>query len=720
MFGTEKKQLVSGQILEYLNNKNGPAKLNELSKHLEISSNDKDYESLKGLLVELELNGVIEKLTRRRYQINGTDTGTMKGKLVWGSKKSYVISEKDEDAKVNIRRKHCENALHGDIVEINVIPDKRGKLWGRVIDIIQRNEEELKGIVEEDVDGHYFVPDSGNYPYDFFVTDDHLEGAKHGDIAFAKILEWNDPLKNPYATITRVVGSNYDNQIKYNSIVEEFLLPTEFPEAVEKESNSAARPKYIKGKTKRTDLRKETVITIDPDDAKDFDDALSLKLLDNGNYELGVHIADVSHYVTEDSELDLEARVRGNSTYLADRVIPMLPERLSNDICSLRPNEDRFCFSVFIELGPRCGFLNYRIEETIINSKRRFTYDEVLKIIQTGDGDHSYLIKDLHRISRTLRSNRFIHGGINFETSEVRFKFDEENNPVDVKLKQGNDATQLVEECMLAANRVVANHFKEISKKYKIGSILPSLYRIHENPDSKLIKEAVEFINSLGNKFNTRNVTSKQLNQIIDHYHGKPEQNLVNTVLIRSLPKAYYAGKNHGHFGLGFADYTHFTSPIRRYCDLIVHRLIKEYAKAKPDNQRINYLRVFVGSVSKHISETEKKSMDAERASVKLTQTILMSPKIGQEFNATVSGIVSYGVFVMVDDLFAEGLVRIRDVKGDYFFFDEKRYRFVGKRSNKELRIGSRVRVSLEKVNMEKRLIDFGFINILDTKKTEK
>ena len=376
--------------------------------------------------------------------------------------------------------------------------------------------------------------------------------------------------------------------------------------------------------------------------------------------------------------------------------------------------EDRFCFSVFIELGPRGGFKDYRIEETVINSKRRYTYDEVLKIINTGLGDNAYLIKDLHRISRILRSNRFSHGGINFETSEVRFKFDEDNNPVEVKLKQGNHATQLVEECMLAANRVVASHFRELSKKYGLTNLIPSIYRIHENPDKKLISEAIEFINSLGKAFPKKDISSKMMNQIIEYYHGKPEQNLVNTVLIRSMPKAYYAGKNYGHFGLGFADYTHFTSPIRRYCDLIVHRFIKEYSEIQPETVRLNYLKVFVNSVSKHISDTERKAMDAERASTKLTHALLMEKRVGEEFNGTITGIVSYGIFVMVDDIFAEGLVRIRDVKGEYFIFDEKKYRFVGKSSNKELKIGGRVKVFLEKVNLEKRLIDFGFISIIE------
>jgi len=640
----------------------------------------------------------------------GKSSDVVKGQIFVGKRVAILKSENANQKEISIRKKHLWNALHLDTVEVTLYSSGKNKLFGTVTKVISRSKKEIKGRIEHDGEYYFFSPDSDNYLFDFWIPDDKIKNAKDGDECFARVVDWESVEKNPEAEVVRVLVELEPNASKMDYIMSEFALQLNFPKIVDSEANELNAPTKNTDFSGRIDLREEAVITIDPDDAKDFDDALSLKHLENGNLQLGVHIADVSHYITENSELDIEARLRGNSTYLADRVISMLPEKLSNGVCSLRPDEIRFTMSAFIEFGPRGGVLNYEIKESVIKSARRFTYDEALEIIESGEGDYSDLLQDLYKLSRMLRKTRFARGGINFETSETRFKFDEDNNPVEVYRKHANIATQLVEECMLAANKVVASHFNKLTKKYHIGNPLPAIYRIHENPDPKLIAEAVEFVSSLGKKFPHRNVKSKDLNNIINYFHGKAESDLVNMVLIRSLPKAYYADKNYGHFGLGFDDYTHFTSPIRRYADLVIHRLLKEYGNEKPDFSRIKYLKAFVVSVSKHISETERAAMTAERASRKLSSAMIMQSKVGLEFVGTITGVLSYGIFVMVDDFWAEGLVRIKDVSGDYYNFDEKNYRFVGQRTKKILRIGSRLKVKLTRVNIEKRMIDFDYI----------
>lgn len=713
MFDQKKKESVVSQILEFMRFNNAPVKLNQLSKHLNIDSHSSEYEGLKEVLDELEENSIIERLTRRRYTLMGESPGKIQGILVVEPRKSYLIDEQ-RNAKIHIRNKFLSNALHGDKVRIEIIPDRKRKLFGKVTSVIERNITKIKGKVEFDGTEHFFIPESEHYLFDFYIPPDKLHGAKDSDLCTAHILEWNDPLSNPSVEIDEILLNLDNNEYKFDAIVAEFEFEPEFPQKVITEAKEFDIPRTKSNYPGRVDLRDEVIITIDPDDAKDFDDALSLVVKDNGNLELGVHIADVSHYVEENTELDVEARNRGNSTYLADRVIPMLPENLSNNICSLRPNTIRFAHSVFIEFDENYEVADYEVAETVIKSQKRFTYDEVLKIIEDQSGPFEDLILSLDQLAVNLRKKRFLKGGINFQTSEVRFKFDEKKEPIEAKLKKSNRATQLVEECMLSANQVIARHFAIKTREFMLPAALPTLYRVHENPEPEKINQAVDFVATLSPIGKKKNLSSRDINKIIEKFSDKPESDLVNSVLIRALPKAYYDATNKGHYGLGFEDYTHFTSPIRRYADLVVHRLIKEYAKGKPEISRLRYLQVFTHSISKHISESEKHSMDAERASIKLTQSIILSSRIGDEFIGSVTGVTNFGVFVMVDEVFAEGLVRIKNIGDDYYFYDEKHYRFVGKHTKKQIKIGTRIHIRVAKVNIDKRMVDFDFITLID------
>ncbi len=712
MFDTIKKQEFTDKIIEYLSKRDSPAKISQFTRLLKIETESSDYAELKELLQELIDSDVLEKFPKKKYHLlNRISSYTFQGILYIDKIKSYVIANDNSATIINIRNKFLSNGLNGDLVEVEIIPDRKTKLFGKVVDVIERNKNKIRGKVEFDGREYYFVPDSDNYLFDFIIPEDKLNGAKENDYCKARILEWNDTKKNPSIEIIDIIHNTQNFSSKFNEIAEEYELNSNFPDEVVKESEAINKPKSQKSYPGRLDLRDELVITIDPDDAKDFDDALSLTKDVDGNRILGVHIADVSHYVKENSELDIEARNRGNSTYLADRVIPMLPERLSNDICSLKPRTIRFAYSVIMTFSKKGHVIDYQITETVIKSKRRYAYEEVLEIIETQQGDNVELILELNELAKTLREKRFKYGGINFESSEVRFKFDENKNPIEVKLKQATESTQLVEEFMLAANQVVALEFKKFTKEYRTDGDIPTIYRIHEEPEPAKIRESIEFISSLGKKFPTTKITSTLINDIINTYHGKTEANLVNQVLIRSLPKAIYDPVNYGHFGLGFEDYTHFTSPIRRYCDLLIHRFLKEYAKGRPDNDRLKYLKIFTSAISKHISQTERSSMEAERASTKLTHTIIMADKVGQEFDATITGLIEFGVFVMVDDYYAEGLLKIKEVNDDYYNYEEKSFRFVGRSTKKQLKVGTRIRVKLVRVNIEKRFMDFTFVN---------
>ena len=705
------KEQICDEIISLLSNSGGSLRLLDISKSLKIKSDSKNYEKLVealNLMVEQE---VVEKNSRRRYSLRGfgSNSGII-GTLRMVDKSGIVETNDAEYPTIIIQNKFLHTALDGDEVRVKLIlQKKKNKIKGEIVEVINRNTLNITGTVDFDGNFYFLIPDQKNLKIDFLIPTNSLAGARHGDKVNAEFVRWDNPNKNPQVKIKEIIGRAGDPVVEYEAIMKEFNLPNEFPKEVLNEIKSIKSPanRKVAG---RLDLRKETIITIDPATAKDFDDAVSLQKLDNGNSLLGVHIADVSHYVLENSAIDKEALKRGNSVYLVDRVVPMLPEELSNFICSLNPNEPRFTFTVLMEIDSKMDVVDYKITPAIINSKRRFSYDEVQDIIDTESGDFAELVLDLAALTKKIRAKRIADGSINFDTKEVKYILNEDKFPVDVEIHKTTEATALIEECMLLANKIVALHLKKLSAQYKVSSPLPFLYRIHDEPKPDGLAEALEFIRSLGYRVNKKRIEPADINELLQRVRYQPENAVINQVIIRAMAKAVYSSANIGHYGLGFSDYSHFTSPIRRYPDLMVHRLLKEYIEGKPDIKRLKKLRELATVVASHTSATERQAMEAERESTKLASVIFASTMVGEVFDGTISGVVQYGVFVVVDTIYCEGLLHTRDMKHDYYQFDAKKLRITGRRSNRSYALGSKVRVQIIKANIEKRQIDLMLI----------
>ncbi len=695
-----------------------PLQINEISVLTGISSESAEFAALKKALKNLEEQGIIVKKRKRRYILNGFDSDrNFTGILKIQEDRMYVETN-SYLKKITVKRKSLNTALNGDSVEVRVIDLKKNKkARGEVVRIIKRAERAIRGVIESDGEFSFLVPYDKSYYVDFLVHSDKLRGAVNGDEVTARFIHWDDPLKSPVAEVVSIVGKagkggkHYDVAAEYDSVAEEFLLPREFPpdvtaevEAIPKKVTAA----MIKG---RMDLREKLIVTIDPEDARDFDDALSLDILPNGNFNLGVHIADVSHYVPEGSAVDSDASWRGTSVYMVDRVVPMLPEVLSNEICSLQPGRVRLTMSVFMEFTPSGALKKYEIGESVIKSKRRYNYNEVLKIINGAPDKNSELLLSLHKLARTLRSRRFVKGGVNFDSFEVKFVLDENKIPVEGVVKTTTYATSLVEECMLAANKVVAGHIGKLAKENKVSGKLPFIYRIHDIPDIGKLNDVMEFLRILAGGRKLKTFGSKELNEYIAAFDDKPQKYIVNQLMLRTMAKAEYSCNNIGHYGLGFDEYTHFTSPIRRYPDLIVHRMIKEYSNGSVSRKRIRFLEEKLDDLALHSTGRERLAMEAERASVKLAQTLYARKFLGQKFNGTISGVTSFGLFILIDGLFAEGLIHMKDLNDDYYVFDEKKYCLVGRRNKRMFSMGKRLYVQIVDVNVSKRRIDLKLLS---------
>jgi ribonuclease R len=618
---------------------------------------------------------------------------------------AYIVSEDEFEEDIYVAPRKLHNALNGDIVKVYVYAKNKGrKKDGEVVEILQRAKMDFTGIVNLSDRFAFFIPDDRKMLHDIFIPIDSLKGAKDKDKAIARIVDWPEDAKNPIGEITHVLGKQGENNAEMNAILADYGFPLAFPDEVEKQAEAIEEIILAEEIAKRRDFRKILTFTIDPADAKDFDDAISFRKLDNGNIEVGVHIADVSHYVKQGTALDKEAFERGTSVYLVDRVIPMLPERLSNGLCSLRPNEDKLCFSAVFELDAVANVVEQWFGKTIIHSDTRFSYEDAQEILENKTGKHSEELLKLNELAYILRERKFKHGAISFESVEVKFNLDEQGKPLGVYAKERKDAHKLIEDYMLLANKKVAEF---IAKKGKGKQKLTFVYRSHDSPKEDALLSFSQFALKFGYKIDISSgrETAKSLNFLMADVEGKKEQNVLTKLAIRSMAKAVYTTKKHSHYGLAFDYYTHFTSPIRRYPDVMVHRLLELYLAGGKSVSEDEYEKF-----SMHSSQMEKKAADAERASVKYKQAEFLQNNVGMEYIGIISGLTEWGMYVEIIENKCEGMIRLRDLNDDFYVLDEKNYCIIGQRRKKKYQLGDEVKIIVKKVDLAKRQIDFSLV----------
>jgi ribonuclease R len=672
----------------------------QLARHLGV----KDAGG-KRLLVEalaaMKREGVLKEPATGSYALQPT-TVHLTGTIDMTAKgTAYLLPDEAKEEDVFIPVAGLKHALDGDRVKVAVYArDQRRRPEGEVVEILERKRETFVGVIHVSRYHAFLVPSGKRLPHDIFVPPDALNGAADGDKVVVRITGWPDNQRNPEGEVVEVLGRPGDNDAEMNAIMAEFELPVAFPAAIEKAAGKITAGIDAAEIARRRDCRGIPTFTIDPVDAKDFDDALSYRRLAHGRLEVGVHIADVSHYVAPDTPLDKEAYRRATSVYLVDRTVPMLPERLSNDLCSLRPGEEKLCFSVIFELDARARVHSRWFGRTVIRSDRRFTYEEAQAIIEGGDGDFKEEVLALDRLARLLREERFREGAIDFDRPEARFEIDANGRPLRVYFKRSLEANKLVEEFMLLANRAVA---ERVGKTREGERARTFVYRVHEEPDPVKLDDFSRFIARFGYRLRSTNprTLSTSMNKLMSDVKNRPEQNMIETLAIRTMSRAVYSTENVGHYGLAFDHYSHFTSPIRRYPDVMTHRLLQRYldggrsANAAACEERC-----------KHCSAMEQLAASAERASIKYKQVEFLADRLGETFAGTISGVTQWGFYVELADTLAEGLVPVSELEDDYYEFDEKNYCIVGRHRRKVYQLGDTVAVRVARANLAERQLD--------------